>query len=371
VTEAAGDRPPVGVDPLARHRAGRGGDADEPLLAVAGLRYHYATGRRLTLHGSGLVVRPRAVTPAVDGVDLTAYQGQTLALVGESGCGKSTTARLLVRLLEPAAGRMFFDGRDITRLTQRQLRPLRKDMQLVFQDAQSALNPRHTVGAIVGAAFTVPGVRPALGVRHAVRELLELVGLNGDDARRYPHELSGGGRQRVGIARALAPRPKLVVADEPVSALDTSVRAQVLNLLADLQREFGLCYVLVAHDLSVVRHVADQVAVMYRGRIVESADRDRLYTAPAHPYTRALLAAVPVPDPSARRERGAPGTGTFGAGGVTLATPTSGCRYAARCPIARAECDDQDPLPREIAPGHRVACHFPHPPMLPASNLVG
>ncbi|MDQ3900846.1 MAG: ATP-binding cassette domain-containing protein, partial [Actinomycetota bacterium] len=259
-----------------------------PLLQVSGLRKHFLVRR-------GLLRRKVDAVRAVDGLDFDVLRRETLALVGESGCGKTTTGRLLTRLLEPTAGSIIFDGRDITRLSARRMRPLRRDIQMIFQDPYSSLNPRHTVGSIVAAPFRIQRVDPPGGVRAAVRELLELVGLNPEHYNRYPHEFSGGQRQRIGIARTLALRPKLIVADEPVSALDVSIQAQVINLLEDLQDELGLTYLLIAHDLSVVRHVSDRVAVMYLGKIVEIADRDPLYERPMHPYTVALMSAVPIP----------------------------------------------------------------------------
>src|SRR5262249_22848004 len=236
---------------------------------------------------------------AVDGLDFGGPRGGTLALVGESGCGKPTTGRLLTRLLEPTAGRIVFEGRDITHLSMSAMRPLRRDIQMIFQDPYSSLNPRHTVGTIVGAPFRLQHVQTDHGIKRAVQDLLELGGLN----NRYPQEFSGGQRQRIGIARTLALRPKLIVADEPVSALDVSIQAQVVNLLEDLQNELDLTYVVIAHDLSVVRHMSDQVAVMYLGKIVELADRDALYQNPKHPYTKTLLSAVPIPSPAIERKR--------------------------------------------------------------------
>ena len=328
----------------------------DALMTVTSLTKHFPVTRGVILrHRVGLV-------RAVDDVSFDVPRGQTLGIVGESGCGKTTTARMLVRLIEPTGGQILFDGRDITHLRAGAMRPLRREVQMIFQDPYSSLNPRHTVGAIVGAPYRLQKVKTEQGTKRSVQELLELVGLSPEHYNRYPHEFSGGQRQRIGIARTLALRPKLIVADEPVSALDVSIQAQVVNLLADLQSELGLTYVIIAHDLSVIRHVCDQVAVMYLGNLVELAGRTDLYERPRHPYTVALMSAVPRPEPvhrstDGRRERR---ERIRLVGDVpSPLNPPSACRFHTRCWKAQEICSTVPPPLAELAPGHKVACHFP------------
>ena len=292
---------------------------------------------------------------AVDGVTLRIDRGDTLGLVGESGCGKSTVGRAMLRLYEPTGGRIIFEGNDLTKLSESQLRPLRRRMQMVFQDPFASLNPRHSVGRTISEPVRVHGIATGAEADARVREILEVVGLPPDAANRYPHEFSGGQRQRVGLARALALNPSLIVCDEPVSALDVSIQAQIVNLLEHLQQEFGLTYLFIAHDLAVVRHISDRIAVMYLGKIVEVAPADDLYDHPLHPYTLTLLSAVPIPDPAVERTR----TSIRVQGDLpSPANPPTACRFHTRCPFVQPErCRDEEPLLRELD-GHLVACHF-------------
>jgi oligopeptide transport system ATP-binding protein len=319
----------------------------QPLLRVSNLAKNFPVK-------SGLFSCNVGQVHAVDQVNFEIAVGETLGLVGESGCGKSTTARCILRLIEPSSGQIEFEGRDITRLSAGALRALARDMQIIFQDPYASLDPRMTVGTIVGEGLIIHGLtKTRREFEERVVELLETVGLGADHLRRYPHEFSGGQRQRVGIARALAVSPKFIVCDEPVSALDVSIQAQVINLLEDLQEKFRLTYLFIAHDLSVIEHISSRVAVMYLGRIVEIAPARDLYAAPKHPYTQALLSAVPIPDPSARRER------------IRLKgdvpnpiDPPAGCHFHPRCPVAMPICAMQVPAPKELAPGHSVECHL-------------
>lgn len=330
------------------------------LLDVKDVKKHFQGS------SSGLFGRRGNPIKAVDGVSFQVREGETFGLVGESGCGKSTTGRVVSRLLDPTSGQILFDGEDISTVAEHKLRALRGKIQMIFQDPYSSLNPRHTIGTILGAPYRIQGTKTEHGVKRAVQDNMARVGLNPEHYNRYPHEFSGGQRQRIGIARALALRPKLIICDEPVSALDVSVQAQVVNLLEDLQSEFGLAYVFIAHDLSVVRHISDRVAVMYLGKIVEIADRDALYETPMHPYTRALLSAVPVPDPKVAKQR----ERVLLSGDLpSPANPPSGCVFHTRCPVfkyllndeQKKKCTTDVPVLEAKLPGHEAACHFAGP----------
>ncbi|CAI9406094.1 ABC transporter ATP-binding protein [Nocardioides sp. T2.26MG-1] len=340
----------------------------EPILEVRDLRMYFP------VRSAGIIRRTVGNVQAVDGVSFQVPKGGSLGLVGESGCGKSTTGRLITRLYEPTGGSIEFDGRDISKTSSRGLKPLRREIQMIFQDPYTSLNPRHTVGAIVGAPLLIHGILPKDKVLPRVQELLEIVGLNPEHYNRYPHEFSGGQRQRIGIARALTLQPKLLVADEPVSALDVSIQAQVINLLQEVQREFDIAFLFIAHDLAVVRHFCPEVAVMYLGKIVEIADRDSLYDRPNHPYTQALLSAVPDVRQAAvggRRER------IRLEGDVpSPINPPSGCRFRTRCSLAQEICARVEPPLLQIGKRHKVACHFAgelghHPERPVTASLLG
>ncbi len=320
----------------------------ETLLKVQDLKMHFPIYR-------GVFQRQVGAVHAVDGISFDVFRGETLGLVGESGCGKSTTGRTILQLYKPTAGDIFFEDVNLAKLKGEEMRAMRRKMQMIFQDPYASLNPRMTVGEIVGEPLIVHNVAAGKEVHDRVAHLLELVGLNPSFATRYPHEFSGGQRQRVGVARALALQPSFIICDEPISALDVSIQAQVVNLLEELQEQFNLTYLFIAHDLSMVRHISKRVAVMYLGVVVELADRDELYRQPLHPYTQALLSAVPIPDPvaDANRKR------VILEGDVpSPVNPPSGCRFRTRCPIAEKICAEQRPEFREVQPGHLVACHL-------------
>ncbi|MDP5314496.1 dipeptide ABC transporter ATP-binding protein [Streptomyces poriferorum] len=336
-------------------QAQREPDVSEPLLSVKGLTKHFP------IYGGFPFKRQVGAVQAVDGVTLDVYPGESLGLVGESGCGKSTTGRLLTRLMEPTSGTITYNGQDISHANRRKLAPIRSEIQMIFQDPYASLNPRQTVGTIISGPMEVNGINPPGGREARVRELLETVGLNPEHYNRFPHEFSGGQRQRIGVARALALNPKIIIADEPVSALDVSIQAQVINLLQELQRELDIAFVFIAHDLAIVRHFSQRIAVMYLGKVVEVADRDSLYNAPRHPYTHALLSAVPNADLDAdKTER----IRLFGDVPSPI-MPPSGCRFRTRCWKAQDKCATEEPPLVQLSgarEGHLTACHFPEAP---------
>jgi oligopeptide/dipeptide ABC transporter ATP-binding protein len=322
----------------------------EPILKLEGLKKHFNTTT------GGAFNKKKAVLKAVDGIDLEIAPGETIGLVGESGCGKTTAGRTILKLYEPTDGKIIFEGEDISKLSAAKMKPYRRQMQMIFQDPYASLNPRQTIGTIISNMFDIQGIKPTGGVENEVRALMERVGLNPEHINRYPHEFSGGQRQRIGVARAIALKPKLIVADEPVSALDVSIQAQVVNLLEDLQNEFKMSYIFVAHDLSVVQHISDRVVVMYLGKVMEQADKADLFAKPRHPYTKALLSAVPVADPIEGRKR----ERIMLHGDLpSPINPPSGCVFNTRCWKATDKCRTEVPQLLEISPKHKVACHFP------------
>jgi peptide/nickel transport system ATP-binding protein len=320
-----------------------------PILEVSNLTKFFP------IQSQGIFSKVKGDNKAVNGISFTLHAGETLGLVGESGCGKSTAGRTILKLYEPTSGTIKFEGEDITKLSPAKMKPLRTQMQMIFQDPYSSLNPRHTIGSIIAASYEIQKITPDQGVKRAVQELMERVGLNPEHYNRYPHEFSGGQRQRIGIARALALKPKFIVCDEPVSALDVSIQAQVINLLDDLRDDFGLSYLFIAHDLSVVQHISNRVAVMYLGKIMELAPTEDLYKSPHHPYTRALLSAIPIPDPVLERKR----EQIILSGDIpNPVNPPSGCVFNTRCWKAQDKCRTTEPALMQIG-ASQVACHFP------------
>lgn len=336
-------------------------DNNTPLLKVEHLHKEFPTG-------SGFMGGKfsKKVVSAVNDLSFEIRAGETFGLVGESGCGKSTTGRAIMHLDPPTSGKVYFEGRDISKMNKKELKAMRREMQFIFQDPYASLNPRMTIGEIISEPMVIHGIGTPEERIECVRELLDVVGLNPEHINRYPHEFSGGQRQRVGIARSFILRPKLIICDEPVSALDVSIQAQVLNLLKDLQKQYGTAYLFIAHDLSVVQHISDRVAVMYLGKMVELSDWKSLYAEPNHPYTQALLSAVPIPDPDVQQNRKR----------IILAgdppspiDPPSGCRFHTRCPIAQAKCSEEAPEFREIGEGHFCACHYAAPFPIKESHI--
>ncbi len=318
----------------------------KPLLEVKHLKKYFPIK-------GGIFGRPVGEVKAVNDVSFEVYEGEVLGIVGESGCGKSTTGKALLRLTEPSDGEVLFEGRDVTKMSSEEMRKMRRDMQMIFQDPYASLNPRHNVGKILGEPLLVHGIGDKKDRAEKVKEILEIVGLSGDHASRYPHQFSGGQRQRIGIARALIVRPKLIVCDEPVSALDVSVQSQILNLMEDLQEEFKLTYIFIAHDLSVVKHISHRIGVMYLGKMVELSSKDNLYREPLHPYTQSLMSAVPEPDPDLKKER------IILEGDVpSPSNPPSGCPFHTRCPKVMDMCKTEVPEFREIRDSHFAACHL-------------
>ncbi|MFF5495250.1 ABC transporter ATP-binding protein [Streptomyces aquilus] len=337
----------------------------DPLLVVEGLTKHFP------VKGGFPIRRTVGAVQAVDGIDLTVHVGESFGLVGESGCGKSTTGRLITRLLEPTAGKISYRGKDITHASRKELAPIRSEIQMIFQDPYSSLNPRQTVGKIISGPMEINDINPAGGREKRVRELLEIVGLNPEHYNRFPHEFSGGQRQRIGVARALALEPKLIVADEPVSALDVSIQAQVVNLLQKVQDELGIAFLFIAHDLAVVRHFSQRVAVMYLGKVIEVGDRDSIYTRPRHPYTHALLSAVPEVNLAEEAEAGGRERIRLAGDVPSPISPPSGCRFRTRCWKAQDKCAAEEPPLIRISgnrEGHLTACHFPEDPTIEARD---